>query len=298
MQESVPDAPSQPQQNEASNRRLLEAETLTSSSALENLPAELRLKVLMSMPDLPTLKAIVHASPIMHSQYLHGRNDVLHACLGRELDGFFVDAYAALRSRVSQIGSLRNNETILEFLNSYYSWLWGPDRPGMRSASSGELRWLARYHLHIVRPIAHMYSKWALDNLNKEIAYLRGKGAETKVHAELRRSEEIRIFRAIYRNETFHHLFGFNNGHRDGRFCNHEINDLFFGMFNHWEAEEMGCIDLFIRDKYQHIINRVKDDLIPSNPKLLQDNTVSNFQVLVDIARHDDGEYDWAIPQN
>lgn len=68
--------------------------TPTSHSRLENLPSELRSKILSDMPDLPTLRSLVHASPIMHAQYRHDRNTILRACLGRELDGFLVDAYA------------------------------------------------------------------------------------------------------------------------------------------------------------------------------------------------------------
>jgi hypothetical protein len=55
-----------------SSKRLLEAGR--SSSYLENLPAELRRKLLSYMPGLPTLHSLVYSSSILHAQYTHSRD--------------------------------------------------------------------------------------------------------------------------------------------------------------------------------------------------------------------------------
>lgn len=50
----------------ASSKCLLEAGS--SSSYLENMPAELRSKLFSYIPDLPTLRSLVHSSLILHAQ--------------------------------------------------------------------------------------------------------------------------------------------------------------------------------------------------------------------------------------
>lgn len=57
-----------------------------SYSRLEMLPPEMRIQILMSMPDLETLHSFISASPTMHTQYLYSRHNILSACLGRELE--------------------------------------------------------------------------------------------------------------------------------------------------------------------------------------------------------------------
>ncbi|RFU75927.1 hypothetical protein TARUN_6330 [Trichoderma arundinaceum] len=271
------DAPLQPQHDVpinsedederiASKKRLLEAETLRSSSPLENLPAELRHKLLMSMPDLPSLKAIVHASPLMHAQYLYSRGTILRSCLGRELGGLFVDAFATLKSRVSILGSPRTNGMIEGFLDSYNGWLFGLTRLSVATTGSSSVR------------------KWALENLYTGTSHLLGEEKKKDVSLELQRSEEIRIFRAIYRCETFHHLFGNNRGRRRGAFRFNEVNEFFLCLFNPWEVEEIGCIDLFVRDNYEGLFNQVKADLSPSNTRFLQPNGILNPDGSVDIS--------------
>ncbi|KAK4232784.1 hypothetical protein C8A03DRAFT_39585, partial [Achaetomium macrosporum] len=128
------------------NARSLEASE-SSSSPLENLPAELRDQLLMNAPDLATLRSLVHASPVMHAQYRSNRDRLLRACLHRELDGFFVDAYACVMSRVRALGPLRTDETITAFLDSYRGWLSysAPSAPPglVESVDPGYVRWMA-----------------------------------------------------------------------------------------------------------------------------------------------------------
>ncbi|KAH7013877.1 hypothetical protein EDB80DRAFT_863790 [Ilyonectria destructans] len=253
-------------------------ETPTSLSRLENLPSELRSKILSDMPDLPTLRSLVKASPTLHAQYRHDRNTILRACLGRELHGFLVDAYANLMSRVYELGSPRTDEKVTNFLLTYRGWLSGSSpHPGLDSIGSSRLRWLAHYHLSVARPLARLYSRWAIANLKKaastgqrvtaQASEILGDGC-----VSLTRSEEIRVFRALYRYETYYHLFGQNEGKRYGGFRHHIINDIFFCIFNPWEADAIGCIDEFVRQIYENIFARVKKELRPDNTSFRQEN--------------------------
>ncbi|RYP13395.1 hypothetical protein DL767_010753 [Monosporascus sp. MG133] len=278
----------------ASNKRRLETEG--SSSCLENLPAELRSQILSSMPDLPTLRSLVHASPILHEQYRCDRNKVLRACLDRELDGFLVDAYATLMSRVRELGSPRTDEKITGFLDTYRGWLSGSlPRPDVNSVDPGYVRWLAAYHISVARPLARLYSEWALANLRKAASSsaVQERAAENPAaHGDLEirlsRSEEIRVFRALYRYETYYHLFGRNQGERHGGFRHHEINEFFFCLFDPWEAEAVGCIELFVRQRYEEIFNSVKGALHPKNTRFRLENGTYNPEGSFDL----DGEHD------
>ncbi|KAK3904465.1 hypothetical protein C8A05DRAFT_31742 [Staphylotrichum tortipilum] len=69
-----------------------QAPTPSLSFLLEGLPAELRDQILLSVPDLATLCALVHVSPVMHAQYMANRDNLLRACVDRELDGLYVHA--------------------------------------------------------------------------------------------------------------------------------------------------------------------------------------------------------------
>lgn len=284
----------------------------SSLSRLEDLPAELGVLLLSSMPDLPTLRALVRASPVLHAQYRYCRDSILRACLDRELDGLFVDAYGTAMSRVRELGP-RTDETIIEFLDTYRTRLSGSEIvPNMKSIDPGRIRWLVAYHISVARPLARLYSNWALANLKQAVLSSTSRqgavagGVNEVVEKEvteeeqaaqddhditLSRSEEIRVFRALYRYETYHHLFGQNQGQRQGGFRHHEIHDLFFCLFDPWEAEAVGCIDTFVRLRYEDIFNQVKTDLHPRNARFRLANGVYNPEGSHDLEGEHDGEH-------
>lgn len=274
--------------------------SLASSSALENLPAELRDQVLFAVPDLPTLRSFVRASPVMHAQYRSNRDRLLRACLDRELDGFFVDAAACVKSRAREMRPFRTDEKITDFLDTYHEWLSGPNpRAASSSVSPSNTRWLAGFHLTVARPLARRYSMWALANLTAHATSSSADGREAAQAAfaaadqgvTLSRSEEIRLYRALYRYETFSHLFGRNRGKRRGGFLRDQINELFFCLFDPWEVEAVGCIDLFIRLKYEDIFSEVKWDLDPANPRFEAESACSQKpQGSFDLEIEHDGE--------
>ncbi|KAJ8122620.1 hypothetical protein ONZ43_g1232 [Nemania bipapillata] len=249
----------------------------SSSSRLEDLPAELRVLILSAAPDLLTLRALVRASPVLHAQYRNDRMRILRACMDREMDGLLVDAYATVMSRAGKLGE-RTDQTITDFLDLYKSWLSG-SMPvlDIKTIRPSRLRWMAAYHISVARPLALSYGNWALTNLERavlsstgqqgatasdieEAAAVGGEEHRATEHGydiELSRSEEIRIFRALYRHETYHHLFGQNTARRVGAFRHHEVHALFFCLFDPWEAEAVGCIDTFVRAAYGFIFDQI-----------------------------------------
>ncbi|KAG6018183.1 hypothetical protein E4U43_007266 [Claviceps pusilla] len=119
---------------------------------LESLPSELRLELLLYMPDLTTLQSFVHVSPFLYAQYLTSDYRILCTCLSRVLDGFFVDAYTTMMTRKKG-----NSGTILK---EYQEWMLEPGTtPELLSADPSSVRWLAAYHRDIVQPMVNAYSQ-------------------------------------------------------------------------------------------------------------------------------------------
>ncbi|KAI1261456.1 hypothetical protein F5Y18DRAFT_431301 [Xylariaceae sp. FL1019] len=116
--------------------------------------------------------------------------------------------------------------------------------------------WLVAFHMRVARPLARLYTGWALRTLRTArngIAEWRteqqvaaeahnGTAGSTKVqnfvHVDsedgLSRAEEI--FGALYRYQTYQHLFDRNEATRRGTLLGHENNELFFCIFGPWES--------------------------------------------------------------
>ncbi|KAI0971281.1 hypothetical protein F4678DRAFT_472736 [Xylaria arbuscula] len=213
------------------------------------------------MPDLETLRSLVHASPIMHSQYLDNRHAILSTCLEMGLEGVYVDAYANLKSRPIELGWVRTNKMIIDFCASYDKWLkgWSP-YPSLKSLPPSRVRWMAAFHLSVARPQVRLFVSWALENLSafhRDIIPSWENG-----HIKISRSEEARILRAIYRHEVYHHLFGQNLGFRDGYdFESEVINGLFVELFHPWEVEAIGCFQVFVQGQWRDLLKPFIRDL-------------------------------------
>lgn len=235
---------------------------------LESLPPELRLELLLHMPDLSTLQSFVHASPFLYAQYLASDHRILCTCLSRVLDGFFVDAYTTMMTRKK--GNSGN------ILKEYQEWMLEPrTTPELLSAAPSSVRWLAAYHRDIVQPMVNAYSQWAIRNLNSTLLCFKSSIPSLQYSAiKLRRSEEIRIYRAIYRYATFQHLADFFSRLSFGLFGECEVNAAFFSLFDPWEVEAIGCIELFFIAKYNLLCKEVMWDLSYRNPKFLQHNGI------------------------
>ena len=225
----------------------MEQPTHNPAWSIETLPAELREWILFHILDLPTLRSLVRASSVIHAQYRGSRAKILRACLNAELEGFFIDVHACHRSRA--LKPFSTNDDVEDFLDAYRACLLGPI-PAVIDLLS--LRMVARYHLAVARPLAQMYTTWALSNLAGATA------ASGYQNTNLSRSERIRLFKAIYRNETYHNLFGHNHrGEHYQPFAEYQISNVFFSLFEPWDVEAIGCVDLFVRHWYDGIFDKI-----------------------------------------
>ena len=171
------------------------------NAPLENLPPEIR-DQLLSILELEELRALVHASPVFHQQYLH-RRFLLCKSLETTLRSATVDANAVYQtSLLAGFSDTRTSEKITQFLKSYQ------DRRSSTQYSiiadrltEDEVVGMAGFHSSVIKPLARRYTDWALTNLAGETKNLWS-------HKSLNKTEETRLLRALYRFQLCCNLFG------------------------------------------------------------------------------------------
>lgn len=218
------------------------------------------------MPDLRTLGALIHASPVFFTQYRVNRRSFLAQALHAELgDELFVDVYAAFKSRASKIGPRKGpNSNVSDFLRLYHGWRSpGGARPAPIMFLLDDLRWMAWFYSSTVRPLAAHFVAWSINSSSAKPAtpLLNDTG-----HHDTSMTERTRLLRAFYRLEVFCHLFGGSQYQSSGFRCS-DMSRLFFSEFNPWEVEEIGCVYTFIKERYEQVIAKVKWDFDAANPK-------------------------------
>lgn len=241
----------------------------STSSQLEDLPWELKSQIL-GYVDLQSLSNLIHASPQFHAQYQPIRDEILRSCVEREFGGFFIDAYALLKAQLHEMGQMRTNDDIERHLGHYKGWVEEPTtQPNAQSIDPDSLRWLSQNYLSVIRPYAQKYTQWALSNFGDADASL------ATPLAELSRSEQIRVFRAVYRYETYYRLFGSNDGQREGIIRRHRVNDIFYGIFQTWESEAIGCFELFMRHQFDQWLGKAVKNLRSGTAKFRKPKNAS-----------------------
>ena len=223
---------------------------------------------MLSLPDLPSLHSLVRASPSLHAQYREESDQVLPVILGRELEGSQVDAYANLMSRVRKFGSPRTDAMIKDFLATYDEWLQGSKTiPDLTATHPGNVRWMAGFHLSVVRRLTRLYAEWALGYENWVVS---SSPEWPKDQVNLSSSERTRISSAMYRYQVYCHIFGRNKGKRRRGFRHHEIAEIMWSRLNPWDVDAVACIAVFVRAKYTALFKDVIADLRPGHPRFIE----------------------------
>ncbi|RMD40650.1 hypothetical protein DV735_g4461, partial [Chaetothyriales sp. CBS 134920] len=196
---------------------------------LEQLPPEVR-RLLLSMLAFEELRALVHASPFFHQQYLAD-----------------LDAWAVVRSGSASFSETRGREDIIELLKSYQ------DRRAASSSRDSILMEeilteddavaMAAFFSSTIEPLRKTYVTWALANLSRETKDKHIGGAQDFDDPEdpcrrLSITEETRLTRAQRQRIPFRAA---------------DIRRVFFYLFAPWEVEEMLCFYVFVKETYEDI---------------------------------------------
>jgi hypothetical protein len=121
-------------------------------SRLEMLPPELRHLILLAIPDLTTLRALVHASPVMHAQYLERRSCLLSICLMRDMSSEIDRAYYTTMARLGT-----HSDEYMTVVQSPSGRLalrprWDPSA-ALEEINPAHVQMMASFHLTVIQPL-------------------------------------------------------------------------------------------------------------------------------------------------
>jgi hypothetical protein len=254
----------------------LDGDNQAAAPSLESVPAELRLRVLSTMPDLESLGSLIQASPMYLAQFRLDRESLLSGYLEADLCGeVLIDAVAAFSSTSSKIGPRTDpNSNVTDFLDLYGWWRYTrSDMAMLKSMSLADIRRITSNHASTVRPLAAQISRWFLKSFKPSVIDVRPEGTTiseiksvpTNVWYDgMSCTERRRVLRGLYRFQIFCNLFG---GEQYQSFTSEEIQRIFFCQFDGWEVEEMCCFRKWIEYKWAGLVTAAKWDRAPSKPE-------------------------------
>ena len=222
-------------------------------SALENLPPELRTQILLQLPDVQSLRSLVHASPSYHATYrAAGRGRVMRRLALQQLD-FRVRADALAASRSGRFYRLelitdREKKRTSAFIDEYACVRGG--------SATTSIEWLSCRDMTEAQDLVH------LNKACKKILaeYCRSVAAE--MHQEqqflLSSIEQLRLERAIYRFQTYCNFFGRNTSLRNDDRSEHPIK-RYLPSFPPWEVMEIACVWHYLMERWVSIFREVLD---------------------------------------
>ncbi|KAI3317542.1 hypothetical protein HD806DRAFT_514904 [Xylariaceae sp. AK1471] len=226
-------------------------------SGIESLPPEIR-RLLLSILDLPRLKALVRASPTFHKQYRFDRKHLLCRSLEGTLASATVDAYAVHQFTPQEGNTILN---IAGFLTSYSENTSQRRLPLGDKITEDEAVSLAAFHLRYVQDIMEYCFRWTLDILAENVGM---RAADFQQKLVPTRTESMRFTRAIYR---FQVLSDLTLTCPDG-FREHRVDVyIFLDILKPWEIEELFSFYQCALAKYDQIFQDILWDLHPDNPK-------------------------------
>ncbi|RDW79162.1 uncharacterized protein DSM5745_06014 [Aspergillus mulundensis] len=258
-----------------------------SKPTIESLPIELRIQIILQVPDLQSLQSIALSSTALYQAYILARQEAVPEILRRQYDGLVEihEAIAAVRSKqfhantpgdrhniIALLDARRRSKEIRQLSAQSGSTLPLPDQP----ASYDEALDLVKLHEIAV---------WLLDDYSRNASCpfwmgIRQWKSEV-LPLKFSALEKKRYFRAFYRFQTFCNLFGQTENPVDSgerpfvkspwnrqywEFEDDEVWKVFFGPFTPWEDEEFACLWQHFYDRIHAIYWEVSNDLEEHGP--------------------------------
>ncbi|KAI9734662.1 MAG: hypothetical protein M1834_002263 [Cirrosporium novae-zelandiae] len=238
--------------------------------SLDGIPTELKWEVLTQVPDLLSLRSLVHASPSYHQAYYQKPESILFTVLSRDIEPVLCDAFMANQcSKLRCEGMDRSGriQAKKEFIEHYKQ---NHDQP-MKLPEKLELQGTVELaYLHII--IHDLVDDFCRSTFE---VYTLSYGRDIE-YVPPSPTEKRRIFRAFYRFQIYCNLFSMS-GVRSPDTKEFTIPDIqedfdgadkpwmFFSIFQPWEVEELGCIRDFIYKRYTEKFQEVEADVAMMN---------------------------------
>ena len=244
-------------------------------ATLEGLPVEMQSAILLSIPDIASLRNLIHASPQYHSAYLSQRREVLLRMLFNCINpDVLYDAFFAIRSSKTLTGDIEDRVRRVDIFLSEYKdsreTSISPEHFDLESASElAQLQIRVQHAIEDFCQTAFLFSPFT--------------GNQADDCRQLSTNETRRLYRAFCRFEIFCNLFRdrtespINGEPSDAsRASKNGISELdsaekssrFLSLFNPWEVEELACVRDYLCKYYQRVLVKFGPDLRGRRPNL------------------------------
>ena len=227
------------------------------SASLEGLAVELQFEMLERLTDLPSLHAIVHASPSYHKAYVTRRQSILAKVLSRDIGpDIMLEAQAvcmALKTDKKDGSEIRN----------YLKWY----RNSLKDPASISIESFPLPHIVMLSQVQCAVRFAMKDFCQAALSSHPLSNKKEENISPLSTNETRRISRAFYRFELFCTIFSQAEiGVEPDLDCMDKCH-LFLDNFPTWEREEIACIRDYIIDRYAQLLVRYKDELVQQPSK-------------------------------
>lgn len=226
-------------------------------ASLEGLAVELQFEILQRLPDLPTLDAIVHASPSYHRAYVARRQSILARVISRDIGPDI--QFEARAVAMTQLINKEDGSAIRDFLEDCKSTRQQPASVLFETFPLSHITILSQLQ-HAVRFVMKDFCKTTLsrDPLSGE------KEEDIK---PISTDEARRISRALYRFELFCIIFSQPSFKVKRKLDCMDMCHLFLNQFPPWEVEEIACIRDYIIGRYAHLFAKHERELMQHSPQ-------------------------------
>ena len=226
------------------------AELGPQSASLEGLPIELQWIILQNLPCLPSLNAIVHASPSYHKAYMARRQYILAEVVSQDIGRDMLFEASAVDKALRINSKDRLSLEVRAFVKDYNVTRQVPTPISLGRLSLPHLIAFSQLQ-YIVRFAVKDFCQATLSKhpLNRK---------EQEYIAPLSTNEARRISRAFYRFEIYCAIFS----RPRKRKAPSGICYLFLHQFPPWEVEEIACVRDYIIDRYAHMFAKHEHELV------------------------------------
>jgi hypothetical protein len=233
------------------------------TSSLEYLPAEIRIQVLQSLTDFPSLRSLIHASPLYHTTYLQVRREVLcHLSLYQLDHRLRANALAAVRSQGHDERPTHTPETVNALFDEYRE----------AEVAFPKTEWLSCCSITEAVDLLHLHEavKRITEDYCRSIASkMAPKEERPQPQLRLSQMEQLRFYRGTYRFQLYCNLFGpaarwtsVGAGHFS---YDHNSISRFFEVLQPWEVLEIAGIWHHLNKSWASILRELLDMLFPTH---------------------------------
>lgn len=251
-------------------------------SGLESLPAEVRRHIL-SVMDLPRLKALIRASPTYHQQYRLDRRHLLSAALQVALGSVYLDAYITQKAMASQEAT---HESLSGLLDTWEEQLPHSSSFQLGAIAEDEVVNMVSFYLQTAAPVATYYLEKALKNMAERVGEV---SQRLPSQPEPSNIEWQRCLRAAYRFQLLCCAVKSARLIRDLYDDTLErLAERLFYTPEPWEGEELLSFYQFAEVVYGDIFDDIAAEVHPDNARFDDQDRPPTPEGAFELARFSD----------